>query len=206
VVFDVGANVGDWTAEVLHAASEARVHSFELVPETAMRLSDRFRHNPRVTVVATGLSDEDATVPVKHYPGHTTVSGITDFPHPYDHEWLDAAVVRGDDYCAVHGIDHIDYLKIDAEGSDHRVLAGFEKMLKAGRIDAIQFEYGQANISARFLLADYHALLGDTGYVVGKLYPDHVEFRGYKLADEDFIGPNIVAVRSDRAELLALLN
>ncbi len=42
--------------------------------------------------------------------------------------------------------------------------------------------------------------------VVGKLYPNHVHFRGYDLRrDEDFIGPNFVAVHRGRRDLLEAL-
>jgi hypothetical protein len=52
---------------------------------------------------------------------------------------------------------------------------------------------------------DAYELLEAKGYTVGKLYPDHVDFRAYKLKDEDFLGPNYVAVRSARTDLVEAL-
>lgn len=114
-------------------------------------------------------------------------------------------MVRGDDYCAEHSIDHIDLLKIDAEGTDHLVLKGFERLLEARAVEAVQFEYGRANILNHFLLADFYQFLGAAGMVVGKLYPNYVDFRRYDEVHEDFIGPNYVAVRDDRPDLVKLL-
>jgi hypothetical protein len=38
-----------------------------------------------------------------------------------------------------------------------------------------------------------------------KLFPDRVDFRQYRLEHEDFIGPNFVAVRAKRADILDAL-
>lgn len=44
-----------------------------------------------------------------------------------------------DEYCEENGIDSIEFLKIDTEGYDYRVLVGAERMLE--RTKYIQFEY-----------------------------------------------------------------
>ena len=64
--------------------------------------------------------------------------------------------MRGDDYADGHGITHIDFLKVDAEGADHLVLRGFERLLRAGRIDVVQFEYARFALTTHFLLADFY--------------------------------------------------
>ena len=57
-------------------------------------------------------------------------------------------VIRGDDFSRSQGIDHIDLLKIDAEGHDMHALLGFSGMLAEGRIDFVQVEAGisQSNL------------------------------------------------------------
>ena len=47
------------------------------------------------------------------------------------------------------------------------------------------------------ILRDFHTLFAEHGYVVGKLFPDHVDFRAYDLKDEDFLGPNYLACAAD---------
>jgi hypothetical protein len=39
---------------------------------------------------------------------------------------------------------------------------------------------------------------------VGKVYPTYVDFRSYRLTDEDFRGPNYLAVRRERNDLIGL--
>ena len=50
------------------------------------------------------------------------------------------AVIRGDDFCANHGVSRIGLLKIDTEGHDVDVLAGFCGMLRDHRIEYVQIE------------------------------------------------------------------
>ena len=63
----------------------------------------------------------------------------------------------------------------------------------------IQFEYGYVNIVAKFLLYDFYKLLEGYGMKIGKIYPDFVDFRDYRYQDEDFIGPNYLAVHESVA-------
>ena len=103
------------------------------------------------------------------------------------------------------GVERIDLLKVDVEGAEHLVFDGFGAAMDAGQIDVIQFEYGKVNIITHFLLRDFYDFLETRGYQVGKLFPDHVDFRPYALEDEDFLGPNYIAVRKVRADIIDAL-
>ena len=89
------------------------------------------------------------TVPVKHYPGASTLSGVIDYPHDAGFEWVEGRVSTGDDYCREHSVSSLDLLKVDTEGSDLQVLRGFREMLERRAIDVVQFEYGRASITSR---------------------------------------------------------
>lgn len=206
-LFDVGAHVGDWTAIARVHAPKADIHVFEIMPSTATALSDRFGSDELITVNATGLLNDSGAVRVKHYPSRPTLTGVLDYPHDESYEWVDVHATTGDTYCSEHAIATIDLLKIDAEGADHLVLAGFERMFADGAIDVVQFEYGQASITSHFLLADYYRFFEDRGFVLGKLFPHHVEFKHYDIGrDENFLGPNFVAVRRARSDVVRLLS
>ena len=66
---------------------------------------------------------------------------------------------------------------------------GSARALRAVRVRPGEYPYP-------FLLRDFYLLFAGYGYVVGKIYPDYVEFRDYDLGDEDFIGPNYLACRA----------
>ena len=199
VVFDVGANLGHWTDLVLDAVPDAQVHAFELMPDTAAALLTRMQGRPGVVVNPVGLSDAAGTVQAIHFPGNTELSTILASDHSLDRTTVDVEVVTGDSYCAGRGIDHIDLLKVDAEGADLRVLRGFDQLLAGQHIGRVQFEYGGGAVRSHDLLADFYEYLGGHGYAVGKLFPTFIRYRDYDpWRDEDLLGPNYVAEPKDR--------
>ncbi|MCK6453628.1 MAG: FkbM family methyltransferase [Alphaproteobacteria bacterium] len=205
VVLDVGANVGDWSALAAATLPGAAIHAFEIVPDTFRRLQQRAAAlGGRVVANPFGLSDRAGEVEVNVVPDDSTLSSVVKL-HEAATRTVACPVMAGDDYLDRAGIERVDLLKIDVEGAEHLVLAGFARALGAGRIDVIQFEYGQANILTKVLLHDYHQELEALGYVVGKLFPARIDFRAYRTEHEDFIGPNFVAVRRARDDVLAAL-
>jgi hypothetical protein len=53
-----------------------------------------------------------------------------------------------DRFCEEHSIDHINLLKLDIQGNEHRALAGARRMLRAGRIGTIFTELNWAGDNA----------------------------------------------------------
>ncbi len=204
-VFDVGANVGDWTALARSALAQAEVHSFELVPEVAKKLRNRFAEDPNVSVSPFGLAEQSGAVRVAFRPDLTSVSSMLDVPLEFASdlrkEMIDAEVTTGDEYCRENDIEGIDFLKVDVEGKELDVLRGFERTLSAGAVRVVQFEYGQGSIYTKDLLRDFYEYLDGHGYLVGKLYPRWVDLRPYSAFDEDFLGPNYIAVKRNDLEL-----
>jgi FkbM family methyltransferase len=203
-VFDVGADEGFWTMAARAELSDAHVHAFEIVDSTCAILARRVAYLRGLTINRFGLSDRSGTITMHAFDASNTFTSHVPFPHGSSRE-IECRVVRGDDYMREHGIDRIDFLKVDVEGAEHLVLQGFDRALDAGQIDVIQFEYGKVNIMTHFLLADFYNLLESKGYRLGKIYPDRVDFRPYDMHDEDFIGPNYLAVRRVRTDIIGAL-
>jgi FkbM family methyltransferase len=202
-VFDVGANEGEWSTFALDALPAASLTSFEPIPDVAARCHARLaRFGDRSTVVPMGLAETSGPRPFFIDRDRTTVSGLS-MPHTdMPLERLELPFTTGDEYCAKSGVGTIDLLKIDAEGADHLVLAGFSEMLGQRRIRIVQFEYGPWALSNRYLLADFVDSLGGFGYQVGRLYAEGVEFREHTPRFEDFRLANYVAVRRHDVEAI----
>ncbi len=203
VIFDVGANIGEWSELALEKCTMAEIHAFELVPDTSAQLMQLLEERPNVTVNRFGLSDRSGNVAVKINADDSTRSTlITNADLDTDNSMeLECEVRTGDDYLIDNKIIEIDLLKIDAEGADHLVLKGFSEALSQNRVKCIQFEYGKASIATRFLLKDYYEYLTAFGFDLGKLYLQHVDFRPYSQDMEDFLGPNFVAVHQSQTAL-----
>jgi len=205
VILDVGANVGDWSVAAARRCQSAEIHAFEISPATFEQLAAATHGIGRVHGESVGLSDAPGTIRIRHYDGLPALTTATDYPHPFPYTEISAEVTTGDAYAASRGISHINLLKLDVEGMEHRVLKGFGQMLERKAIDLVQFEYGRVSIVHGFLLRDFHAFFRERGYLVGKIYPNYVDFRDYDMADEDFLGPNYLACRADQAEYLKAL-
>jgi FkbM family methyltransferase len=203
VVFDVGANVGNWLTLAQATFPGAQFHAFEIVPTTFAALAERMAGNAGVALNNFGLSNCSESIRMHVFDISTELSSHVAFPHGSHHEIV-CPVRRGDQYMRDKGIERIDLLKIDVEGAEHLVLEGFGAAL-ATQIDVIQFEYGRVNIMTHFLLRDFYELLEASGYLVGKLFPNYVDFRNYELYDEDFLGPNYIAVRKVKSRIIDAL-
>jgi hypothetical protein len=90
------------------------------------------------------------------------------------------------------------------EGAEHLVLEGLADLLREQRARFVPFEYGRVNILTHFLLRDFYEPFGSHGYLVGKIYPDYVDFREYELSDEDFLGPNYLATAAASGSQVSL--
>jgi FkbM family methyltransferase len=204
-VFDVGAHVGDWSVAALKTWPGARLHAFEVAPPTFARLKahvEYARLSDRATLNCEGLGAATGRREMFYFPDHPHLT--CDLPrHPHGYTTFAAQIESGDSYVERHGIDAIDFLKIDVEGAEHLVLDGFAQTIAGGRVRCIQFEYGAFSIDTRVLLADYYERLAEW-YWIGKIYPSHVEFADYAWTMETFRFANFLCVLRTRPDLKTL--
>jgi FkbM family methyltransferase len=210
-IFDVGSNKGEWTRMAKESFPSAYIHTFEIMPEVYRKFIDNNVLGPNIFPNGFGLGEEIGTIQMKYCVANDTLNthlgmlspgSVTDMPF----HWRECLTSTGDSYMKHHKIDRVDFLKIDVEGAEHLVMKGFIETMTAGNVGCIQFEYGTANIVARWLLVDANEFLSPLGYVFGKLKPGGVAFKPYDLNDENFFGPNIVAVHRNRHDILTALS
>ena len=205
-ILDVGANVGDWSSFALDLYIDAKIHAFEIVPQTFEILKSNISEKQdRITLNNLGLSDSKQTIDIKYAPQSNGQSSMFTFLDENQYEIVACQVIAGDTYIEENNIEQVNLLKIDTEGAEHLVLKGFEKTLSAQKIDVIQFEYGRVNILSKFLLYDFYNFFEEQGYKVGKIYPNYVDFKAYDFEDENFIGPNYVAIKASRTDIIEAL-
>jgi len=205
-IFDVGANVGDYSLLVRKYCPEAKIYCFEPVSSTVNELREKLRNLNDVTIVNKGLSDVSNKISINIYEHsvHASIYQIKGTQSKSAKE-EEIEVMCGDVFMESMRIDSVDLLKLDVEGSEMAALRGFGRALSQRKIRLIQFEYGYINITTKDLLLDFHEYLGKHGYIIGKIYPKMVEFRSYSYKHEDFIGPNFVALHEKDETLIRLL-
>jgi FkbM family methyltransferase len=197
VVLDGGANVGKWSRLAAAAFPGADIHALEIVPATFEILRAQTAGFPKIHPVNLGLAGHTGRLRIRYNPSASAHATYTEYPHGWAGEMLECAVTAGDDFLAGQRLAGVDFLKLDVEGAEHLALQGFARALAERRVRFVQFEYGRVNALTGFLLKNFYDLFAAHGYVVGKIYPDYVDFRSYDLGDEDFLGPNYLACRHE---------
>jgi FkbM family methyltransferase len=211
VAFDVGANVGEWTLAVKQALPELQVHAFEIIPSTARELAGRLAGLDGVRINDIGLSDAAGDVSVWFSAAHTELTSVVAERTVENPElaasWqnLTVPVITGDDYVSQNNVEKIDILKIDVEGSEMKVLKGFERSFARNIIDIVQFEYAPLNKYIPLLLKDFYEFFEPRGFVTGKIFPKGVAFKPYETEDENFIGLNYLACRAAQRDFVECL-
>jgi FkbM family methyltransferase len=204
VVFDVGANVGDWAEIALACNPAIELHCFEPSPATFERLMTR-SFAPRLKANPFGLSSSSGAADLHVFAAASGMnslyrrSGLDDrgIASPATSERVELETLDG--YCAEHGIDSIDFLKLDVEGHELHVLRGAARALSAGRIGAVAFEYGGCNIDAHVLLKDIFELAAGWPYEFFRILPDGLRpVPAYRQALEDFRYSNWLMRRRGR--------
>lgn len=206
VIWDVGAHHGHWALGARSQFPQASIHCFEIVPQIAQELARRLGSAPLTTVHNFGLSDAETEHLVHLNTVHTSTNSIAPRAGGV-YFGADAETVL----CRSSTCDRVaaaleppTLLKIDVEGHEVAVLRGARGLLESdARPIAIQFEYGETYIPSHATLKDVYDLLSPQGYAIGKLYPNHVRFKPYEYADDNFRMGNFVAVRD--AALRSLL-
>jgi hypothetical protein len=95
-------------------------------------------------------------------------------------------------------------VKVDVEGMDFKVIKGFGDQIKNVRV--VQFEYGIFNIASHDLLSDFCRHFKHNGFIVGKIFPNSVNFFEYHFNMENFHGSNYLAVRNEEKDLISNLS
>jgi len=207
IIFDVGANKGEYAQYAASTMPAATVHAFEPVPEVYKKLTNTSDAYANIVAQNLALSDSHGSAKINYFPEQSgSTSLISDIPiHSVESKKIDINMTTGTQYCEDNGIGYVDFLKCDVEGAEERVLSGFSELFRDGRIGAVQFEYGIANIYSRFLLYDAFTFFESHDFAVGLLGPSGIHFTHYRPTMENFKGPNFVAVHRSRSGLRKLV-
>ena len=148
VIFDVGANKGDWSDVIMETIPNCRVYFFEasLVLIHYLWMKYDYHDNPIEFVNMAVSNEDDHNVPFYYFTNRNNgLSSLYDNPR-WDYLPKQKTIVTTitiDKYCKRNKIDYIDFLKIDVEGSECDVFNGMRFMLNNKRIGIVQIEYSE---------------------------------------------------------------
>jgi FkbM family methyltransferase len=161
ILFDVGANKGEFTKRIIETwgSRPYKLYAFEPSAKTFEILKTAVHPSSSVHLINLGLGERKESVELFY---DKTGSGLAsvyqrdlafrsiDFTA---HEAINLTTL--DSFCQENGIAKIDFLKLDVEGHELAVLKGGRKMFETGGVRMVQFEFGGCNIDSRTFFKDY---------------------------------------------------
>ena len=200
ILFDVGANVGNYTLMLANVFPNASIHSFEPGNATYSTLKRNVdvatpqKGGVRITLNNLGLSNSSGEMELFYDREKSGLASL--YPRQLDYFGIDFSkkeTVRlstVDNYCRENNIDKIDFLKLDVEGHELKILHGAREMLNTNKITNILIEFGGCNLDSRTYFRDFWNLLHEKFHVMYILRDALLEIERYQESLEIFTTTN----------------
>jgi FkbM family methyltransferase len=196
IALDIGANLGTYTTAIAKAVGPGgQVFAYEPTSETRARLERTVAINDQsqVTVVASALSDTERE-------GRIVFGGSSELNHLGEASEGDGEAVHLTSLDLEKqrlGWDRIDFIKMDAEGEELKIIAGGSSVFEAGA-PIVMFEIKAA---ATYEPAIARTLSG-LGYGLYRLLPDERHLVPFDENEVDGFELNVFAVKPEEAPAL----
>jgi len=198
IVFDVGANIGNYTKEVLKQHPSCVIYAFEPSISAGNKFIEDYTIEMNVNFEAFGFSNEITSKTLySDYPG-SPISSLTkrNLKH-FGVELIHEEKVKMetiDNYCEVNRIIP-NLLKIDVEGHELDVLMGSLSVID--KISIIQFEFGGCNIDTRTFFQDFWYFFKQHDFRIYRVTKNEpLLISKYVESDEYFSTTNYIAVNN----------
>lgn len=198
IIFDVGANIGNYTKMLLKVFQEnANIHTFEPSKHTFNMLKSKLSDVDNVTLYNFGFGAENKQLTLYLNKKGSSLASI--YNRKLDHFGIEMNLTEEinietiDQFCTKNKIEFIHFLKIDVEGNEFNVLKGAENLLNNKKIQYIQFEFGGSMIDSRYYFQDFYYLLIQNYKIYRVLKDGIVQIKHYKEYYEIFEASNFLA-------------
>ncbi len=213
VIFDVGANTDGYGVDLGKFIPDVKTYAFEPQPIIFKQL-ERNSKNKKIDVFNIGFSDQDSNAKLwdfaddaelKHTQPTSTLATI--YPNvikdlfKQKSKHYNIVLTTIDKFCKTRKIDNIDFLKIDTEGSEFRILNGAKKLLLSNKIKIVLFEFNEMNIYSRVFMKDFLDLMPNFKFY--RLLPcGLLDLSNYQpKLHEIFAYQNVIAINNKTMEI-----
>ena len=160
IFFDIGFNIGLWSFYASRYAKQ--IYAFEPVPELAEIGTLNMKNNgiTNVEVIQKAVSNEDGKTTF-YLSSNETMSSLNKAINDTGKS-LTVDCVSLSTFVKEKNINHIDFIKLDVEGSEDKILAsdGFKDIVP--KVDTVVFEWHSWTNASPMVIADGLKHLGFT--------------------------------------------
>ena len=205
IIFDVGANRGQWSKLALKENDNHIIHLFEPLIANFDALTKNFASNNQAFLNNCAVSNLNGYKKFYFYDSSPSLAELSSFykrrkvikiagSRPLD---TTVTTCTLDSYCSEKQVDHLDFLKIDVEGAEFEVLLGARNLISNNRINFIQFEYGGTYIDSGYRLKGIvNYLLGFNCLIYRIFNKGIIQIDSWKIELENFKSSNYLAINT----------
>ncbi len=173
VCVDVGAHTGEYTKMLLEN-TEAFVYSFEPLPGPFSTMKDSMKpFATRVKLVNLGLGDSEGPQDIHFDVSNMEHASFSEdarrVPYVQNGQCQTVQMERLDTFFERESPEHVDLIKIDAEGFEREVIRGAADTIERYRPMFVQIEFNWHHLFRSTTLNDFACML--PGYDVYQLLP-----------------------------------
>lgn len=201
IVFDVGANKGQFAQEALkNINAEGVIYSFEPSKNTFMMMKQNI-HDDRHQAFNMGFGKEKGNLKLYYDEMGSGLASLTKRDLALLNIDLnkseDVEIDTVDNFCEKYEIEMIDLLKIDVEGHELDVLYGSKIMFD--KIKIVMFEFGGCNIDTKTYFRDFYKFFKENNMEIYRITPSGYlhKLNSYKESYEQFRTTNFIAKRNN---------
>jgi len=213
IIFDVGANVGNYSQFIFDEFSRKsltfQLFSFEPLKKAYEKLEKRFQAQYEyVKTYNIGFGNTNGEVTI--YANNES-SELGSLYYNTDLESLNITmksiekvkISRLSDFCDQNNIQSIQFLKLDTEGSEIEILRSGRNLINSYKIDFIQFEFGACNVKSQTYMKIFFDLLANN-YTIYRILKDGTyHYPKYHPDLEIFVIGNYLAISKGINDFIA---
>jgi FkbM family methyltransferase len=194
-IFDVGANIGEFSKMCRDEYKDAKIFAFE--PQNSCHDDILMNAGKETIVISKAVSSSEGETFFEINQDRDRKAHINDLAFAQDFQGkLIFQKTTIDAFVKLHSIAEISLLKIDTEGHDFEVLKGAESSLKNGQVKTVLFEIMPSLIRLKTSPSDIESFLRDYGYYYFYRSTPYLGlFPINKLANYELHTQNIIASR-----------
>jgi len=199
-LFDVGGNIGNYSKALSDIfKANAFIHAFEPSAKTYATFLNTTQNCNNIIPNNLGMSNVSSSQLLFTNQDDSGFASV--YQRNLEHYGIsmdtseEIKLTTIDDYCKLHNINHIHFLKLDIEGHELKALQGATNMIASKKIDYIQFEFGGCNIDSKTYFQDFFYLLKDNFKIYRILQNGLFEIQQYRETLEIFLTVNYLAIK-----------